>query len=325
MIVPKRMKAVITAKYGAPDVLVMKDISVPSISATDVLIKVYAASVTFGDVRLRGAIFPKGFGTLGKLMFGFDGPKKQVLGVDFAGIIVAVGEQVTRFTVGDKVFGIDGNDMGAYAEYKRAGKNVAMSKMPENMSFEEAASLVFGGSASLGYLKHKVQIKRGDKLLINGASGAVGTASVQIAKHFGAIVTAVCSKKNAALVTSLGADSVVDYSEQNVSDLTESFDIILDAVRNLTYKDIKSIMNPKGKFLALAGGLDTMLSSLTNGAIIAGEAGERSSDMELLKDFAEAGVIVPVIDKVYDFADIQQAHAYVEKGHKIGNVILRIH
>lgn len=324
MNIPKTMRAIITPEYGPPEILQIEEVPVPTITENEILIRVHATSISIGDIRIRGAIFPAGFGLLGKLMIGINKPNKEIQGVDFAGEVVAIGSNVTRFTVGDKVFGIDSNEMGSYADYKKAKENAAIAKIPENMNYQEAVSLVFGGSTALGYLYHKTKISKGDKILINGASGAVGSISVQLAKYFGAEVTAVTSGKNVALVASLGADNVIDYTVQNVTEINRKFDIVMDAVGNITFDDAKKLLTKSGRFLPLVGGVDLLVAGIFNKQIIAGEAGERAEDMELLKKLAESGHIKPVIDRTYQFGDIVAAHTYVEKGHKVGSVILKV-
>jgi NADPH:quinone reductase-like Zn-dependent oxidoreductase len=316
------MKAVITPHYGEPEVLYFAEVNKPEIAPDEILIQVKSVTVTSGDIRLRGGIFPAGLGLIAKIMAGFRGPREKIQGVDFAGDVVDVGAEVTKFQVGDRVFGLDGSKAGGYAEFKKAKQDIAIAKIPTGMSYADAVALAFGGSTALHFLNHAIELEESDCVLINGASGAVGSMGVQIASHFGADVIGVCSGKNSKLVKSLGAKDVIDYTKQSLVDLDQKFDYIVDTVGNLKISEISHLLTEKGKFIVVSGDLSALIAPLHNKKVIGGVASEKQSDMELLATLAKEGAITPIIDKTYPFTDIVEAHKYVQAGHKVGNVVL---
>jgi NADPH:quinone reductase-like Zn-dependent oxidoreductase len=327
------MKAAVYYKYGPPEVLQIKDVSKPKPKNNEVLIKVHATAVTTGDVNARSFLFvPPGLRLLARLMFGLKKPKKSILGSDLAGEIEAVGKDVKLFKEGDKVFGVDGNGMAAYAEYKCLHEEGVLAIKPANMTFEEAASVPFGALTSLYFLREKGNIQRGQKVLINGASGGVGSAAVQLAKHFGAEVTGVCSATNIEFVKSLGADKVIDYTKDDFTQSGETYNLILDTVVGKTsFSDCKKSLKPKGFYLAVAGGLKELVqmvwTSLIGGRKVVfggGMACEKKEYLIFINELVESGEIKPVIDKMYSLEQIVEAHRYVEKGHKKGNVVITI-
>ncbi|MBN8639574.1 MAG: NAD(P)-dependent alcohol dehydrogenase [Anaerolineae bacterium] len=322
------MKAIVYEAYGSPDVLQLRDISKPVPKADEVLIKVHATTVTTGDCNMRGFVFvPPSFGLMSRLMFGIRKPKRVVLGVELAGEIEAVGSSVQRFKVGDQVFGLDGSRIGAYAEYACRTETGGLVIKPASMSYAEAAAFPNGALTAFTFLKKIGSVQRGQKVLIVGASGSVGSAAVQIAKHFGAEVTGVCSSRNAELVKSIGADSVIDYAKQDFTRNGEVYDIIYDTVGKVSFSRLKNSLTPNGTFLASAGGLGTMLLMLRTSLfgskkIKAGISSESQEDLAFLTRLAEAGAIKPIIDRCYPLEAMVEAHRYVDTGRKKGNVVI---
>ncbi|MBZ0276117.1 MAG: NAD(P)-dependent alcohol dehydrogenase, partial [Anaerolineae bacterium] len=291
------MKAIVYENYGSPDVLQLRDMPKPVPKADEVLIKVHATTVTTGDCNMRGFVFvPSGFGLMSRLMFGVRKPRKAILGLELAGEIEAVGSSVQRLKVGDQVFGLDGNRMGAYAEYTCRTETGGLVIKPAHMSYEEAAAFPNGALTAYTFLKKMGNVHSGQKVLIIGASGSVGSAAVQIAKHFGAEVTGVCSSKNAELVRSIGAARVIDYTKEDFTRNGEVYDIIFDTVGKTTFSRCKNALTPNGIFLAGAGGLGTMLhmvwtSLFGSKKIKAGVSSESQEDLLFLTQLAEAGAI----------------------------------
>lgn len=325
------MKAVIYERYGSPDVLQIKDVPKPTPKDNEVLIKVHAATVTTGDVNIRGFTFvPPGFGPLPRLMFGIRKPRKPILGTEIAGEVVAVGSAVTQFKVGDAVYGIDSNANGAYAEYACRPAGGALVHKPANLSYEEAAAIPFGAGTALYFLKHKGGLQPGQKVLVNGASGCTGSYAVQLAKHFGAEVTGVCSTRNLELVQSIGADHVIDYTKEDFTERGEIYDLIFDTVVGKTsFTRCKRALRPGGRYLAVAGGLQEMLQAARTMLfgtykVIAGSPPETAESLELLNQIIEQGKLQPVIDRRYPMEQIVEAHRYVDSGHKRGNVVITV-
>lgn len=324
------MKAIVYTQYGPPDVLQIKEVEKPVPKGNEVLIRVYATSVTTGDCNVRGFTFvPPGFGPLPRLMFGIRKPKRTILGVELAGEIEAVGKDVTLFKKGDQVFGIDSARWGAYAEYTCRTEAGALAIKPANMAYDEAAAVPFGAGTALSFLR-VAHIQNGQKALIIGASGGVGTYAIQLAKYYGAEVTGVCSTKNLELVKSLGADKVIDYTEEDFTRSGETYDIILDTVVGKTsFSRCKGSLTPKGLYLAVAGGLQEAVqmlwTSMTGGKkVLFGSATESKEDLIFLKELIEAGRIKAVIDRRYPLEQTVEAHRYVDKGHKRGNVVITV-
>jgi len=243
------MKAVVYTKYGSPNVVALAEVPKPAPKVHEVLIRVHATTVTTGDWRARSLEMPPGFGLLGRLVFGVFGPRKPILGTELAGEIEAVGKAVTRFKPGDQVFAFTGASYGCHAEYRTISEAGMIALKPTNLSFEEAAALSFGGTTALSFLQDKGGIKRGDKVLIVSASGGVGTAAVQIAKHFGAKVTGVCSTANLELVRSIGADKVIDYTTEDFAKNAETYDIILDTTGTTSFSRCGNALKEGGRLL----------------------------------------------------------------------------
>ena len=322
------MKVAICTQYGSPDVLQLKDIEKPKPKNNEVLVKVHAATVTSGDCRVRSLNVPQGFKFIMRLVFGFSKPKQPILGTELAGIVEAVGQDVTRFKAGDAVFAFSDAAMGCYAEYKCMEQDGAVALKPANLNFDEAAALSFGGTSALDFLR-KANIQRGEKVLVIGAAGCVGTAAVQLLKHYGAVVTGVCSTANVALVKSLGAQYVIDYTLKDFTLNGESYDIIVDTVGGTPYARYTASLKDGGRVLMLVADLLDMLyapwvAMTSNKKIIVGPVSVRVEDLHFLAGLALAGEFKPVIDRRYPLAQVAEAHRYVDTRRKKGNVILTV-
>jgi len=322
------MKAIVYERYGPPDVLQLKEIEKPTPKDNEVLIKIHATTVTSGDWRARSLNVPAGFGLLSRLFFGVTRPRQPILGTELAGEIEAVGKDVRKFKVGDQVFAFSGARMGCYAEYKCMPEGGPVALKPSNLTYDEAAALSFGGTTALDYLRSG-KLQRGEKVLINGASGGVGTAAVQLAKHFGAEVTGVCSTANVDLVRSLGATHVIDYTKEDFTRNGETYDVIVDTVGTAPFSRSKNSLKEGGRLLLVLASLPQMLqipwvAMTSSKKIIAVPAAERAEDLRFLAELAQAGEIKPVIDRRYPFEQMAEAHRYVDTGRKKGNVIITL-
>lgn len=322
------MKEFFCRAYGGPEVLGLRDVEMPSPKADEILVRILATTVNSGDVRLRAARFPKGMGLIARLAFGFSKPRQPVLGTELAGIVTAIGSDVRRFKVGDEVFAFPGGKLGCHAEYRILQENQRVFRKPENLSFSEAASISFGGTTALHFLR-KAKLRAGESILIIGASGAVGSAIVQIANHIGAEVTAVTSAGNADLVKSLGATKVIDYRRENFVENGERYDVIAETTGAHTFRACRNSLRQGGRFLAVAAGIPDMLAMLWSSAlygkpVIAGPAEESEALVQEIGELAAAGILKPVIDRRYSFLQLPEAHAYVDTGRKRGSVVIEI-
>jgi NADPH:quinone reductase-like Zn-dependent oxidoreductase len=325
------MKAIVYHEYGPADVLKLAEVAKPTPKDNEVLIKVHAATVTAGDVNARGFTFvPPGFGLISRLAFGYRHPRKAILGVEVAGEIEAIGKDVTLFKQGDQVFGSTGTQLGAYAEYVCLPEDAALVHKPAHTTFEEAASVPFGATTALYFLRDIAKLHAGQKVLVIGASGGVGVFAVQLAKYYGAEVTGVCSTANLELVKSLGADKVIDYTTEDFTRNGETYDVIFDIVPGrASFAHDKVALKPNGLYLAGAGGLKEFAqmawAGLTGGKkVVAGMAPDRKKDLVFLTPLLEAGKIRAVIDRRYPFEQTAAAHRYVDTGRKKGSVVITI-
>jgi NADPH:quinone reductase-like Zn-dependent oxidoreductase len=310
-------------QYGSPEVLQIVEAPKPVPKANKILIRNIATTVNSGDVRLR-----KADPFLVRLMFGLFKPRIKVLGNVISGVVEAVGKGVTNFKVGDEVFGLCDMTMGAYSEYLVVSDTTPLALKPKNTSFEEAAATIFGGHTALHFLK-KAGIATGQKVLIYGASGAVGSSAIQFAKYYGANVAAVCSTQNIELVKALGADRVIDYTKQDMSGIDQEFDVVYETVDKTDINTIAKLVKPNGTLILgaviIKGMVQGLLASIKMKIkLVVGTAEVTSKDMDFLKDLIEVGKLKPVIDKTYTLENIVEAHRYVDQGHKKGNVVIQI-
>lgn len=323
------MKAVIYKKYGPPEVLQVTEIEKPVPKENEVLIKLHASTVTATD-----CVFRRGEPKFSRLFTGLTKPKNQILGSEFAGVVEAIGKDVKVYKTGDKVFGTTPG-YGSYAENicLREDKST-LAKMPANKSYEEAIACCDGFLTSLPFLRDKGKIQKENKVLIIGASGSVGSAAVQLAKYFGAVVSGVCSKSSVELVKSIGADKAIDYTKEDFTKSEETYDIIFDLVGKTTFSQCKNSLKPAGKFLQAAITLKVFFSVLltsmfsTKKALIMATGlrppAERTKDLNFITELVETGKVKPIIDKIFPLEKIAEAHSYVDKGHKKGNIVIKI-
>ena len=328
------MKAVVYEKYGPPEVLQLKEVEKPTPKDNEVLVKIHATLVTAEDPGARSGKYPPLFWLLGRSITGLIRPKNPILGGVLAGEIESVGKDVKRFKKGDQVFGINLKDAGAYAEYKcLIPEEKVLAIKPANMTYEEAIAAI-GAITALPFLRDKGNIQSGHKVLIYGASGSVGTAAVQVAKYYGAEVTGVCSTTNLELVKSLGADKVIDYTKEDFTKTGQTYDIIFDAVGKSSFSRCKSSLKQRGIYLTTVAGLVDLLQVLWTSKIGGKKAkiafaalrpaGEITKDLIFVRERMEAGKLKPVIDRRYPLEQTAEAHRYVEKGHKKGNVVITV-
>ncbi|NRR23329.1 NAD(P)-dependent alcohol dehydrogenase [Brevibacillus sp. MS2.2] len=302
------MRAVVCTKYGSPDVLELREVEKPMPKDNEILVNVHATTVTSGDCRIRAFKSPFLLWIPMRLVLGLTKPRNPILGVELSGEVEAIGKHVERFKKGDQVYALSGMRCGAHAEYICLHENAIVGVKPTNVTHEEAAAIPFGGTTALHFFR-KGKLQKGQKVLIYGASGSVGTSAVQLAKYFGAEVTAVCSSANFDLVKSLGADTVIDYTEEDFTKKEERYDIVFDAVGKATKSECVRVLTPNGIFLTVDG---------------QGIAKVRTEDLDFLKELTEAGQMKAVIDRYYSLEQIPEAHRYVETGRKKGNVVIKI-
>jgi NADPH:quinone reductase-like Zn-dependent oxidoreductase len=324
------MKAIYHTKYGPPDELQLKEVEKPVPKEDEVLIKIHATTVTTSDCNIRNSTFtPTLFLLPMRLQLGFNQPKINILGVELAGEIEAVGAAVKRFQKGDQVFGSSEPALGAYAEFVCVPEDGALAIKPANTTWEEAACITLAGNTALYFIRDQGDIQAGGKVLINGASGGIGTFAVQLAKYYGAEVTGVCSTTNVELVKSLGADKVIDYTKEDFTKSNERYDVIFDVVGKTSFSHCKSSLKDGGIYLATLPTLGVILNMLSTSIIGSkkvknGDAVPNVDNLIFLKGLVEAGKLKPVIDRSYPLEQTAEAFRYVEKGHKKGNVVITV-
>lgn len=326
------MKAFVCEKYGPPEILQLKEVDKPVPGDKEILIKVHASTVNAADLNMRDFVhIPSGMGFLARLMLGVKKPRISIQGSVLAGIVEEVGKDVQSFKRGDRVFST-GDQLGGYGEYAIRTEKGATIGMPENLSFEEAATVPYGALTAFYFLHDKAKVGPGQKVLVRGASGGVGTWAVQIARHFGAEVTGICSTRNVDFVRSMGAHRVIDYTVEDVLESNEKWDIIFDiVVRKTSFRRFKKILNPKGYYLAVAGGLNDMLNmvwtSMVGGRKVVFGGGtecEKKENFLLIKELIESGNLQATLDRTFPFEQMVEAHRYAESGAKRGSIAVRM-
>ena len=324
------MQACIYEHYGPAEVVKLGEVERPRVKADEVLVRVHATSVTTADWRLRAAAFPLGFKVMGRLMLGVFRPRNPVLGMDFSGVVAATGTDVTRFRVGERVFGAaSAMRRGAHAEYVAVKESGVILHKPAGITDQEAAAIPFGGNSALAFLRDFGAVRAGQRVLIVGASGGVGVWAVQIARHLGAHVTGVCSTRNVELVRSLGAHRVVDYTSGTITEDGEKYDLIFDTVGVTTFASCKDALSERGTYLPL----NTDIRGIAKAVLTSRSAGKRvkyavskntREGLDLILKLMASGVLKPVIDRVYPMDQVAEAHRHVEQRHKRGSVVLTI-
>ena len=320
------MKAILYKKYGSPNVLEPLEVEKPTPEPNEVLIRVFATTVTTADCMMR-----RGDTFLSRILLGLLKPKGkfQILGTEFSGKIETVGNKVSKFKPGDEIFAFRGFGTGCYAQYKCMDEKGSLAIKPINMTFGEAASVVDGATTALFFLKEKANIQKGQKVLINGASGSIGTFAAQLAKYYGAEVTCVCSTKNIELVKSLGANEVVDYTKEDFAKTGDIYDIIFDTVGKSSFDNCKKALKSKGKYVTTVMTLKVaFLALLTKSGskkkVISGMSINKTESLNCIRELIEEGKLRTIIDSQYPLEELPAAHKYVEKGHKSGNVVITV-
>lgn len=322
------MKAAVYERYGPPDVVSIREVPTPTPKDGEVLIRIRATTVSTGDWRTRSLEMPPGFGPFGRLAFGLSKPRQPILGTELSGVVAAVGNAVTAFKVDDEVFAFADASMGSHAEYRTISATGLVAHKPANLSFEQAAALSFGGMTMLSFFRRGA-LAAGERVLVNGASGSVGSAAVQLARHFGADVTAVCSTANVELVRSLGAHRVIDYTRDDFTADGQRYDVIVDTVGNAGYARVRRSLAPGGRLLVVLGGLGDLLRAPLSGRlrghrVVAGPALARVEEFHQLAAIAAAGAFTPLIDQILPFERVVDAHRRVESHRKRGSVVLTL-
>jgi NADPH:quinone reductase-like Zn-dependent oxidoreductase len=322
---PRLMKAVVYDHFGPPEVLELRDVPTPTPGDDEVLVRIRATTVTAAEADMR-----RGRPLWGRVVLGFLRPRRRMrtLGTELAGTVASLGKNVTRFRVGDEVFGFAGFSIGANAEYLRLGERASICIKPTNASFQEAAAAVDGASTALFFLRDKAGIRTGDRVLIIGASGSIGSFAVQLARHFGTDVTGVCSTKNVEFVESLGAQRVIDYTREDFTRASAAYDIVFDTAGKSSFAVCRGTLAPGGRYVATTGLSNYLLAMWTRVGrgkrVVTGMSIDKSEALPFLRSLIEAGQLRIVIDRVYPIDEIVEAHRYVDTGRKRGNVVIQV-
>jgi NADPH:quinone reductase-like Zn-dependent oxidoreductase len=320
------MKAALVRRYGSPAEVYLAEVPRPEPKANELLIAVRATTVSAADWRIRSAHVPAGFGLFVRVAFGLRGPRQKVLGTELSGVVEAVGKQVQRFRPGDRVFAFPGTRMGAHAEYVVMAEDDCVQPVPATLDHAEAASICFGGTTALHFLRDKARLQPGEKLLVVGAAGSVGSAAVELGRHFGAEVTGVTSAKNLDFVKSLGADDVIDYQTEDFTELGRSFDVILDCAGTAPFERSRRALLPGGRLLLVIATLGQMLAaplqSRSGLRVSAGGTPELRADVATLAELCTRGQYRPRVGATFPFEQIAKAHALVESQHKRGSAVV---
>lgn len=322
------MKAIVYSRYGPPDVLEVKQVKKPIPKDNEILVKVKATTVTVADIRSRSFTVPPAFWLPARITLGLRQPKKEILGMELAGEVELIGKNVKKFKKGDQVFAATLTDFGAYAEYKCLEEDGSVAIKPSNISFGEAAAIPIGARTALYFLR-KAGIKSGHEVLVYGASGSVGSYAVQIAKYLGANVTGVCSTSNLELVKSLGANKVIDYTAEDFANIDETYDVIFEAVNKSSFSVCIKLLKKNGTYINVTDPLPNaqmLWTKMTTNKklLLSRNSPESSEALNFLKELVEVGKLKVLVDRVYSFDEIVEAHRYVEKGHKKGNVVINV-
>lgn len=323
------MKAAYLSQFGDLKHLKVIEVEKPTIDENEILVQVETTTVQSADWRLRTLQMPPGMGFIAKIVFGFNKPRKPILGTELAGKVTAVGQNVTEFKIGDEVVAAVGTQLGAHAEFAKVPKNGTIAFKPSQLSFQQVVAIPFGGITALDYLKYKTQLKKNETILIDAASGSVGVAAIQVAKILGAQVTAVCSEANFELVRSLGADHVIDYSKNDILNQTLRYDVVFDVLGNRDLSKLLNLCNDKGRLVLISASLWQMLAApfhnlFSRKKIVCGVADESRKNLQELLEWAKAGKYKPVIGQEFRFENISEAHALVQSRHKRGNIVVNV-
>ncbi len=315
--------------FGSPDVVSIEEAPIPVPGKNQILVRIHATTVSTGDWRLRSKNVPKGFGFIMGLLFGFNRPKYQALGTDLAGEVVALGEGVSKFQIGDRVVSNLGMKLGCHAQYRLLNETSATAKIPLDVSYEQAVALVFGGVTALIFLRDKVKLNKNERLLVIGAGGAVGSSAIQLGQWMGAHVTAICSKEKVSAVTDLGVKDVIDYGVRSWIKETDKYDVILDTVGAITFDKIKHKLTSKGRLGLVVADLPTTIGSMWisfthSQKVFAGSIAENETDLQFLLSLCLQKKFRPLIGMTFPFEKIVEAHRIVEAGHKLGSLVLRV-
>jgi len=330
------MKAVVYTEYGSPDVLHLKEVEKPTPKDNEVLVRVYATPVNYGDLIARklGKMSPREFympslfWLFARMEFGFRKPRKNTLGSEFAGEVEAVGKAVSLFKAGDQVFGFRGMSLGANAEYLCVAESSLVAIKPANMTYEEVSTVPGGALTALSLLR-KVNIQKGQKVLVNGASGSIGSAALQLAKYFGAEVTGVCGTPRLEMVKALGADRVIDYTKEDFTKSGETYDLIFDVLGKGSFSRSRRVLKQNGRYLLASFKMKQLFQMLwtsrfSSKKVICALSSENAADLKFIKELIEAGKIKAVVDRCYPLEQTADAHRYVENGHKTGSVVITL-